>query len=134
MYFCGFTNILRPYRYFRQRTLGREIYGGRERTVMRQFVSRAVVVFLAVAVFAPLVPRGVAQTSGSVTQISTTPSGLQFSVDGQFFTSTESALWPTGTKHVLWAAPTQQGLNGNEQYIFSAWTWSGGTVPRVATM
>jgi uncharacterized protein (TIGR03437 family) len=93
---------------------------------MKSFLLRAFVLFLAVAVFAPLVPLAVAQ---SVTQVSTTPGGLQFSVDDQVYTQTMGALWPAGSKHTLYAQPTQSTADGDVQYNFSNWQWAGGTLP-----
>jgi len=95
---------------------------------MKSILSRAMVLFLAVAILAPLAPLSMAQTSGSVTQISTTPGGLQFSVDGQFFTQTTGANWPAGSKHTLFAAPFQLSGSGDIQYAFQGWIWAGGSL------
>ena len=94
---------------------------------MKQLVSKSLVLFLAVAILAPLAPLGIAQKS-SITQVSTNPAGLSFSIDGQFFTQTTGALWPAGSKHLLYALPMQGSLMGDIQYTFSGWQWAGGTL------
>jgi len=93
---------------------------------MKRFVSKAVLACLALAVFAPLAPLNEAQVVNSITQVSTSPGGLQFFIDGQGFQQTTAAFWPAGSKHTLFVVPMQFSTLGDTQYSFQAWMWSGG--------
>jgi uncharacterized protein (TIGR03437 family) len=95
---------------------------------MKPFASKAVVVLLALAIFAALAPLNEAQVGSSITQVSTVPANLWFSVDGQVFTQAMGAIWPTGSKHTLFAQYTQYDLLGTTQYNFTNWQWVGGTL------
>lgn len=96
---------------------------------MKSFVSRASILFLAVAIFATLVPLSAAQTVSSFTQVSTVPAGLAFMIDGQGFVQNTAVNWPTGSKHTLYAPPTQLSEDGGIQYTFVNWVWAGGALP-----
>ncbi len=93
---------------------------------MNSFRSRSGFLILALAVCAALAPLSQAQ---GWTQIGTTPPGLAFSIDGNVFTQNTAQNWPTGSKHTLYAAPTQGAADAPTQYAFSGWTWPGGTIP-----
>jgi uncharacterized protein (TIGR03437 family) len=95
---------------------------------MKRHLSKAVFVCLALAVFALLAPLNHAQVTSSLTEVSTSPNGLEFYVDGQGFTQAMGALWPAGSKHTLVAIPTEYSQQGNTQYSFITWQWSGGTL------
>ena len=64
-------------------------------------LGRIATIAILAEVFAAAAP---AQTS-SITTISTSPSGAQYSVDGQNYNQPTSAAWPQGSKHVLSAFP-----------------------------
>jgi uncharacterized protein (TIGR03437 family) len=71
-----------------------------------------------------------ASQSGTGTQIYTIPGGLAFNVDGQRFVNATTAFWPTGTKHVLDAPPSQVGgINVKSRSTFGAWPFAGGVLP-----
>jgi uncharacterized protein (TIGR03437 family) len=54
------------------------------------------------------------------------PPGLHFSVDGQYYQSAMSAVWPNGSKHTLEVyQPTQ--IQNNTRTAFRAWVFAGGT-------
>jgi uncharacterized protein (TIGR03437 family) len=95
---------------------------------MKLYVSKAVSVCLALAVFTALAPLNEAQVANSITQISTVPNGLEFYVDGQNFNQTMAGLWPAGSKHTLLALPIEYSPLGDTQYSFTNWEWAGGTV------
>ncbi|MGA7238291.1 MAG: hypothetical protein WBY44_21575, partial [Bryobacteraceae bacterium] len=76
------------------------------------------------AMVAAFAAAATAQTS-SITTISASPAGAQYSVDGQNYNQPTSAAWPQGSKHVLSALPSQ--LNGvfGTLMVFNSWTWAG---------
>jgi uncharacterized protein (TIGR03437 family) len=67
-----------------------------------------------------------AQTS-SVTTVSTSPSGAQYSVDGQNYNQPTTAVWPQGSKHALSALPTQASPTAGTLFTFNSWSWAGGS-------
>jgi uncharacterized protein (TIGR03437 family) len=95
---------------------------------MKRFVSKGILIMTALAAFAAVAPLANAQAS-SVTQVSTTPNGLQFFVDDQLYTSKMGAVWPQGSKHTLSAIILQKDTLGTTLYTFSQWQWSGGALP-----
>ena len=78
-----------------------------------------------------------AQTSSTIT-ISTVPSAVRFSVDGQVYSSAVTLNWPAGTKHLLvfitdpplpnqtTTSFIQTALDGSVQYSFSGWADNAG--------
>jgi uncharacterized protein (TIGR03437 family) len=95
---------------------------------MEKIITKFAAIFL---VFAGI---AAAQT-GTATRIYTVPDNLTYSVDGQRFTTATSAFWPTGTKHVLQADPSQGGgQNGKSRYTFASWQFAGGTMPGGGTV
>ena len=78
------------------------------------------------AAVAALAAAAQAQTS-SVTTIGTSPSGAQYSVDGQNYTQPVSAVWPQGSKHVLSAIPSQVNPAFGRSMTFNSWAWAGGS-------
>jgi uncharacterized protein (TIGR03437 family) len=79
-----------------------------------------------IAAVAALAAAAQAQTS-SVTTIGTSPSGAQYSVDGQNYNQPTSAVWPQGSKHVLSTLPSQQNAAFGTLMVFNGWTWAGGS-------
>jgi len=75
-------------------------------------------------ILAALAPR--CQGQGAATRVSTQPPGLYFSVDGQYYQSAMSAVWPNGSKHTLAVSQSTQVLS-NAQSVFKDWEFSGGT-------
>jgi len=67
--------------------------------------------------------------------VGTVPSGISFSVDGVNYVSTQTFLWPEGSKHVVQflftigpagtPLPYQSSLDGKTEYFFSGWTANG---------
>ena len=82
-----------------------------------------------------------AQTTPSISSIRvySNPTGIRFIVDGLMYTSSQTFLWPTGSKHVLQLpqslnpdgtpAGYQESLDGNTRFTLSSWTLSNGTAP-----
>jgi uncharacterized protein (TIGR03437 family) len=76
-----------------------------------------------------------AAQSGAATKIYTVPDGLAYNVDAQYYTKATTAFWPTGTKHVLDALPSQVGgLNSKSKYAFDGWLYTGGKLPGGSTV
>src|SRR4051812_43658542 len=80
------------------------------------------------AILLLLAREGRAQVSSAV-QIYTVPSGIAYTVDGEFYRARSTAIWTTGSKHVLSLNPVQEGLNAKTRYAFGAWKYPGGSLP-----
>ncbi|MBL8179934.1 MAG: hypothetical protein JNK48_34960 [Bryobacterales bacterium] len=61
----------------------------------------------------------------STTTISTSPPGLRFYVDGVPYLSTQTFLWPQGSKHTITAEPAQYWFQGRRS-TFAGWAESTG--------
>ena len=98
---------------------------------MKKLQSKFAPVFiLMIASSGVLVPLFRAQDLGSTVQVYSVPEGGYFSVDGQNYTHAMSAIWPTGSKHVLAVQTTDQtGSQPKTKYTFGGWQYAGGTVP-----
>jgi uncharacterized protein (TIGR03437 family) len=94
---------------------------------MKRFRSKALLIIPAIAILAMLTPLNEAQVGSSITQVTTLPPGLQFSVDNTAFTQPFAAIWPAGSKHVLDALPIQYSQAFQTQFTFSGWEWSSGS-------
>jgi uncharacterized protein (TIGR03437 family) len=75
-------------------------------------------------ILAAFIPRSQGQDEGTATQVSTMPSGFYFSVDGQYYQSTMSAVWPNGSKHTLQIYQPIQTV-GRTQGTFADWQFAG---------
>src|SRR5438067_6989342 len=107
----------------RARSLTGSRKGGRAGKVA---MNKCLVQFAAILIV--LAGSARAQVSGAV-QIYTVPSGIAYTVDGEFYRTPSTAFWPAGTKHVLSLNPVQVGLNAKTRYAFGAWQYTGGTLP-----
>src|SRR5436190_7438994 len=87
---------------------------------MKKFLLKFAAIF---AVF-----TGIAAAQSGTVRIYTQPEGIAFTVDGQFARSTLTAVWPSGTKHVLSANPVQEALNVKTHWKFGTWQFAGGTL------
>ena len=70
-----------------------------------------------------------AQTVSSV-RIYTSPTGLEFSVDGQIYTQPVTLLWPQGSKHTI-SAPSPQNVGlgiATSEYVLGAPTTNVGPI------
>ena len=67
-----------------------------------------------------------AQDIGVAVHISSSPAGIWFTVDGQNFQGSFSAVWPKGSKHVLSADAVVPAPDSKTQYTFKSWTTTGG--------
>ena len=76
-----------------------------------------------------LAPVFRAQTSGTLTRVTPVPDGAVFYVDGQPFSHATSALWPSGSKHVLSVPDTVQIGQIRTQLAFQAWQFAGTSLP-----
>jgi uncharacterized protein (TIGR03437 family) len=81
----------------------------------------------AILISAGLLSISPAQAQNSVTQVSSSPAGATFNVDGQNYTQAVSAAWPAGSKHVLSVQGTSQVANLGEILVFKEWQWAQGT-------
>src|ERR1700689_2491937 len=78
-----------------------------------------------------------AQTISSI-MVGTTPTGVVFSVDGVNYVSTQTFLWPEGSKHVIQFVftlgptgtplPYQVSIAPGAEYFFSGWEANGSSV------
>ena len=78
-------------------------------------------------------------TTISSVRVYSNPNGARFMVDGLMYTSSQTFLWPAGSKHIVQfpkstlpdgsASGYQESLDGNTHYSFSAWTLSSGAIP-----
>lgn len=98
---------------------------------MKKFESKIAPVFILLTVSSGLlVPLYRAQDLGSTVQVSSVPDGGIFSVDGQNYTKAMSAIWPTGSKHVLSVQTTAQDLVASKtKFTFNSWESAIGVVP-----
>ena len=95
-----------------------------------------------------LVPFGhslEAQNTSTISSVRvyTNPTGARFMVDGLMYTSSQTFLWPAGSKHILQFAQSfnldgsvagyQESLDGGTHFSFSAWTLSNGAAPSSIT-
>ena len=74
-----------------------------------------------------LAPGLRAQDLGTITRITTVPEGAQYLLDGQAFTHSQSAIWPTGSKHTLSVSAGPQSNGIRTQYTFRDWEFAGGS-------
>ncbi len=96
----------------------------------KQFCIRfAPAVLVLLGLPALIVPAFRAQSLGTTVTISTLPSGMYYSVDGQYYQKPSSAVWPLGSKHVLSVtAVTQDELQNKTRYFFKDWEYGNGQV------
>jgi hypothetical protein len=88
---------------------------------MKKFDWKYVPVFVIFALSLALAPVFRAQDQGSLTRITPVPADAQYTVDGQPYSQASSAVWPTGSKHVLAVpSPTQSSQIG-VKYVFRSW-------------
>jgi uncharacterized protein (TIGR03437 family) len=95
---------------------------------MKRFISEFLRFSIVIAIFVALAPPCPGQNLGAATRIATMPPGLSFSVDGQVFHDTASAVWPSGSKHSLLVFEPTQNLD-KAQFIFKGWVCSGIPIP-----
>src|SRR5205085_6580834 len=76
-----------------------------ETSAMHKISSRFLPILAVIAVPLALAPVVHAQIQGSVTRITPVPDGASFNVDGQLYTHAVSAVWPAGSKHLLYVDP-----------------------------
>jgi uncharacterized protein (TIGR03437 family) len=93
---------------------------------MKTSTSKLLRISIPIMILAALAAPCLGQDIGAATQVSTVPPGLYFSVDGQAYQTTMSAVWPIGSKHTLMVSqPTQ--LLGTTQSVFQDWAFAGGS-------
>jgi len=92
---------------------------------MRRLKSCLVLFLFLNALFAAGALR--AATTVSSTSVSTEPPGARFDVDGQTYSSSNSFLWPAGSKHTISIPVSQQPTSAKTRYNFNGWTDSTGS-------
>ena len=98
-------------------------------SAMKNYLSKfAPVTLLLTAALAVPVPVR-AQNLGTAIRISTVPDGAYYSVDGQIYTHATTAIWPTGSKHILSTDVEQDGIQQKARFSFSNWAFGGSTLP-----
>jgi uncharacterized protein (TIGR03437 family) len=101
---------------------------------MKKFNWKYVPILVIFALSIALAPVLRAQTQSSLTRITTVPDGVQYQVDGQNYQHASSALWPAGSKHMLWVPDPIQTSQDRTQYVFVDWEFSGGSLPNPVTV
>jgi uncharacterized protein (TIGR03437 family) len=100
--------------------------------VMKNSLSKFVPVTLLIGLLAAIAPPNQAQVPTTLTQVSCSPEGPQFTVDGAVYGQPMSAFWPIGSKHIL-GIPQGSGVSYNQglsiMFSFANWQWSGGALP-----
>ncbi len=95
---------------------------------MKKFDWKYVPLFVIFALSLALAPVFRAQDQGSLTRITPVPADAQYTVDGQTYSQASSAVWPTGSKHIL-AVPSPTQVQLGIKYVFRTWDFAGGTLP-----
>src|ERR1035437_9622228 len=90
---------------------------------MKSVISKFLQVSIPVMIWAALAPR--CQGQGAATRVSTEPPGLYFSVDGQYYQTAMSAVWPNGSKHTLVVSQPTQVLD-KANFFFKDGEFAGG--------
>ena len=85
---------------------------------MKKFDWKYVPLFVIFALSMALAPVFRAQDQGSLTRITPVPADAEYTVDGQTYTHASSAVWPTGSKHILWVPDAPQIGNIGIKYVF----------------
>jgi uncharacterized protein (TIGR03437 family) len=92
---------------------------------MKKFDWKYVPIFVIFTLSMALAPVFRAQDQ-SVTRITPVPDGATYTVDGQTYWHASSAVWPAGSKHVLFVPSTLQSGQLRTQYLFRDWEFTGG--------
>ncbi len=99
---------------------------------MKNSLSKFVPVTLLIALLVLVAPPNQAQVPTTMTQVSCSPDGPEFTVDGGAYAHVMSAFWPIGSKHTL-SVPQGYGVSYNHDqtimFSFVTWQWSGGSLP-----
>src|ERR1044071_8191837 len=83
-----------------------------------RFAQFFLIVIIILAAFAPPVES---QNLGTTVQVLAVPEGPLFTVDGMSYRQPMSAVWPTGSKHVLSVANHVQTSGSGIRWTFSGW-------------
>ena len=91
----------------------------------KHFLLKFTTIFLVlVGLPALIVPAFHAQSLGTMVSVSTMPSGMFYTVDGQYYSQPSSAVWPIGSKHVLAVTSLLQNeLQNKTRYNFKDWEY-----------
>jgi uncharacterized protein (TIGR03437 family) len=95
----------------------------------KQFPLKFAPIFFVLFGLSALIVAAVqAQGMGTTVLISTMPSGMFYTVDGQVYQQPTNAVWPVGSKHVLGVpSANQSGIQVKTLYQFQQWA-TGSTV------
>ncbi|HEY2019395.1 MAG TPA: hypothetical protein VGH38_38065, partial [Bryobacteraceae bacterium] len=95
--------------------------------LIEKFASFSLIAIALMVVVPAPVSR--AQNLGGTVRISTKPDGAYYSVDGQVYTHATAAIWPAGSKHILSADLTENGVVNKAHYTFGGWKSGSGELP-----
>ena len=97
----------------------------------KHFLLKFTTIFLVlVGLPALIVPAFHAQSLGTMVSVSTMPSGMFYTVDGQYYSQPSSAVWPIGSKHVLAVTSLLQNeLQNKTRYNFKEWEYGSVALP-----
>ena len=97
---------------------------------MTKLFSKFVPILTVIAAQLAITPVFHAQSQGAVTHITPVPDGANFYVDGLSYFHAAAAVWPAGSKHVLYVnAPIQQLPSSKTQLVFKGWEIDGTVLP-----
>ena len=97
---------------------------------MTKSFSKFVTILSAIAIQVAVVPVSRAQNQGSVTHVTPVPDGAYFKVDGQTYNHAAAAVWPAGSKHILWVDSTiQNSPLTKTRLTFQGWSFGGQVLP-----
>src|ERR1035438_10469316 len=131
MYFRGLTAILPAWS---ESGPAMKTASGRARPrkgqvpAMKNFYRKSILPFVIFALGMMLAPPSRAQDLGSITRITPIPDGAMYSVDGQVYSHATSAVWPSGSKHILAVPMPAQAGPTRTQYSFNHWEFAGGSL------
>jgi len=87
-------------------------------------------IFTVMAMQVAVTPVSHAQDGGTVTHVTPVPDGAYFRVDGVSYMHQAAAVWPIGSKHILWVdTPIQTLPSSKTRLSFKAWEIDGTQLP-----
>jgi uncharacterized protein (TIGR03437 family) len=103
---------------------------GSEHAAMTKSFPKFVPIFTVIALQVAVAPVFHAQSLGALTHVTPVPDGANFYVDGQSYFHDAAAVWPAGSKHILYVDATVQQLPSSKtQLIFKSWNINGTALP-----
>lgn len=96
---------------------------------MTKSFSKLIPILTAIVIQVAVAPLSRAQNIGSITQITSVPDGAYFRVDGQSYNHAVAAVWPAGSKHILFVDAPVQIFGAKTTLTFQGWNFNGQILP-----